>query len=85
MHHTHTYRRQRRRKQGSQRHRLPNKPLDFQVRVHILEARKLVGSGLNPVVKVVCGKDIKETSTQKGTNSPLFDEVLLLLKGHLCL
>lgn len=72
------YRRKRRRKEASKRHKLPNKPLDFQVRVHVLEARKLVGSGLNPVVKVVCGKDIKETSTQKGTNSPLFDEVSTL-------
>lgn len=49
--------------------------MDFQVRVHVLEARKLVGSGLNPVVKVACGKDIQQTSTQKGTNNPMFDEV----------
>ena len=41
----------------------------------MLEARKLVGSGLNPVVKVACGKDIQQTSTQKGTNNPSFDEV----------
>lgn len=49
--------------------------LCLQVRVHILEARKLIGGGLNPVVKVVCGKEIKETSTQKGTNNPFWDEV----------
>ena len=48
-----------------------------QVRVHILEARRLVGGGLNPVVKVVCGQEVKETSTQKGTNSPTFDDVSL--------
>ena len=47
----------------------------LQVQVHILEARKLIGGELNPVVKVVCGKEIKETSAQKGTNNPLWDEV----------
>ena len=50
----------------------------------MLEARKLVGSGLNPVVKVACGKDIQQTSTQKGTNNPMFDEVSGL-PGLLCL
>ena len=68
-------RRTRRKRRGAQRQKLPNKPTDFQVRVHVLEARKLVGSGLNPVVKVACGKDMQQTSTQKGTNNPVFDEV----------
>ena len=49
----------------------------IQVRVHVLEARKLLGGQLNPVVKVVCGSAIKETSSRKGTNNPLFNEVLL--------
>ena len=31
---------------------------------------------MNPVVKVACGKDIKETGTRKGTNNPYFDEML---------
>ena len=43
--------------------------------MHILEARKLIGGELNPVVKVVCGKEIKETSAQKGTNNPFWGEV----------
>ncbi|XP_064383023.1 myoferlin-like isoform X2 [Halichondria panicea] len=64
-----------RRKTG-QRNKLPNKVMDFQVRIHILEGRQLVGSGINPVVKVICGKDIQETSIQKGTNSPSWDQVL---------
>lgn len=64
------------RRQGSQRGKLPNKPTDFQVRVHIHEARKLVGSGLNPVTKCLCGSEGHETSTQKGTNSPDFNDVL---------
>ena len=52
----------------------------LQVRVHVLEARKLLGGQLNPIVKVVCGNAIKETSSRKGTNNPLFDEV----HTHLC-
>ena len=58
-----------------QRETLPDKPTDFQVRVHVLEARKLVGSNPNPTVKVACGGHIQQTSTQKGTNNPVFDEV----------
>ena len=57
------------------RHKLPNKPIDFQVRVHVIEARKLVGSSLNTVVKVACGNDIQQTSTEIGTSNPVFDEV----------
>ena len=60
---------------GGQQQELPDKPTDFQVRVHVLEARKLVGSNPNPTVKVACGRHIQQTSTQKGTNSPVFDEV----------
>ena len=46
-----------------------------QVRIHVLEARKLVGAGINPVVKVACGKEIKGTGSRKGTNNPFFNEV----------
>ena len=55
---------------------MSDRPVDFQVRVHVLEARRLAGSGLNPVVKIACGKEMQQTSTQKGTNSPYFDEVI---------
>ena len=58
-----------------QQQKLPDKPTDFQVRVHVLEAHKLVGSNPNPTVKVACGGHIQQTSTQKGTNNPVFDEV----------
>jgi hypothetical protein len=57
------------------RSKLADKPTDFQVRVHVIEARKLPGGGLNPVVKVACGQQIKGTSSRKGTNNPFFDEV----------
>ena len=63
--------------------KLPNKPTDFQVRIHVLEARKLVGSGLNPAVKVACGKETQQTRTQKGTRNPVFDEVSALLQVSL--
>ena len=46
-----------------------------QVCVHILEARKLAGAGINPLVKVTCGKEKKWTRARKGTNNPFFDEV----------
>ena len=53
-----------------------NQPMDFQVRVHVVEARKLFGDGsVNPVVKVACGNEVQHTSTQRGTISPIFDEV----------
>ena len=50
--------------------------------MHVLEARKLLGGQLNPIVKVVCGATIKETSSRKGTNNPLFDEVLYIQYIH---
>ena len=60
----------------AQRANLPNKPTNFQIRVHIHEARKLVGSGINPVSKVLLSGDVKESSTQKGTNNPTYNDVL---------
>ena len=47
----------------------------FKVRVHVIEGRKLAGVGINPLVKVTCGSEVKGTSSRKGTSSPLFDEV----------
>ena len=46
------------------------------MRFHIIEAKKLVGGNLQPVVKVYCGKDVEQTSTQKGSNNPFWDEML---------
>ena len=60
----------------AQRKNLPNKPTDFQVRVNIHEGRKLAGSGINPATKVLCGGEVKETSVQKGTNDPDFNDVI---------
>ena len=46
------------------------------MRFHIIEAKKLVGGNLQPVVKVYCGKEVEQTSTQKGSNNPFWDEML---------
>ena len=74
--HLHCRKKKAQKRPGAQRQNLPKKPTDFQVRVHIHEARKLVGSGLNPVSKVLCNGEVKETGTQKGTNNPSFNDVL---------
>ncbi|XP_041670958.1 myoferlin-like isoform X3 [Cheilinus undulatus] len=56
------------------RHRLVNKPQDFQIRVRIIEARQLPGNNIKPVVKVsVCG-DTHRTRIRRG-NNPFFDEM----------
>ena len=46
------------------------------MRFHIIEAKKLVGGNLQPSVKVHCGKDVEQTSTQKGSNNPFWNEML---------
>ena len=68
--------RMQRRKHGRHGYKMSDRSVDFQVRIHVLEARRLAGSGLNPVVKIICGKEMQQTSTQRGTNSPYFDEVI---------
>ncbi|XP_037133650.1 myoferlin-like isoform X2 [Syngnathus acus] len=56
------------------RHRLINKPQDFQIRIRIIEARQLPGNNIKPVVKVqVCGQTHR-TRIKRG-NNPFFDEM----------
>ncbi|KAM9837553.1 myoferlin-like [Aulostomus maculatus] len=56
------------------RHRLVNKPQDFQIRVRLVEARQLPGNNIKPVVKVnVCGQTHR-TRIKRG-NNPFFDEI----------
>ncbi|XP_035001217.1 myoferlin isoform X2 [Hippoglossus stenolepis] len=56
------------------RHRLVNKPQDFQIRVRIIQARQLSGNNVKPVVKVsVCGQTHR-TRIKRG-NNPFFDEM----------
>ncbi|KAM9716080.1 myoferlin-like isoform 2-T2 [Menidia menidia] len=59
---------------AQKRHRLINKPQDFQIRVRVIEARQLSGNNIKPVVKVhVCG-DTHRTRIKRG-NNPFFDEM----------
>ncbi|KAM4524314.1 myoferlin-like isoform 2-T2 [Odontesthes bonariensis] len=59
---------------GQSRHKLINKPQDFQIRVRIIEARQLSGNNIKPVVKVhVCG-ETHRTRIKRG-NNPFFDEM----------
>ncbi|XP_032358035.1 myoferlin isoform X2 [Etheostoma spectabile] len=59
---------------GQNRHRLVDKPQDFQIRVRIIEARQLSGNNIKPVVKVhVCGQTHR-TRIKRG-NNPFFDEI----------
>ncbi|EPY78283.1 otoferlin-like protein [Camelus ferus] len=50
---------------------------DFQVRVTVLEAQKLVGVNINPYVAVCVGEQCRMTATQRGTNCPFFNEYFL--------
>uniref|UniRef100_A0A665W8G6 Myoferlin n=1 Tax=Echeneis naucrates TaxID=173247 RepID=A0A665W8G6_ECHNA len=69
---------------GQNRHRLVNKPQDFQIRVRIIEARQLPGNNIKPVVKVsVCGQTHR-TRIKRG-NNPFFDEVSVNFKGKRCM
>ncbi|XP_017273940.1 myoferlin-like isoform X1 [Kryptolebias marmoratus] len=56
------------------RHRLMNKPQDFQIRVRIIEARQLSGNNIKPVVKVSVGGETHRTRIKRG-NNPFFDEM----------
>ncbi|RVE59409.1 hypothetical protein OJAV_G00188400 [Oryzias javanicus] len=59
---------------GQSRHRLANKPQDFQIRVRVVEARQLPGNNIKPVVKVhVCGQTHR--TRIKNGNNPFFDEM----------
>ncbi|XP_069012003.1 myoferlin-like isoform X1 [Embiotoca jacksoni] len=57
------------------RHRLINKPQDLQIRVRIIEARRLSGNNIKPVVKVHVAGQTHRTRIKTG-NNPFFDEML---------
>ena len=41
----------------------------------MIQGRGLVGERMDPMVKVKCGKHIRQTLRTKGTYNPFFDEV----------
>ena len=52
--------------------------------MRVIECRKLEGNNISPMVKVSCGSQFKKTSSRKGTNRPVFDDVSLFLGSHNC-
>ena len=52
----------------------------FQVQVHIIQGKKLLGkdpSGLSdPIIKVTIGNESKSTMVRKNTKNPKFDQIL---------
>lgn len=57
------------------RKKLPDKNLDFQVRVSIIEGRQLAGANISPVVRVTISNQTRQTKVIKSTNKPFYDEV----------
>lgn len=57
------------------RKKLPDKNLDFQVRVRIIEGRQLAGANISPVVRVTMDNQSRQTKVIKSTNKPFYDEV----------
>lgn len=48
---------------------------EWQVMVHIVQARDLVGLAINPYVIVQIADQKQKTTTIKSSNSPYFDQV----------
>ncbi|XP_068709292.1 myoferlin-like isoform X2 [Montipora foliosa] len=66
--------RKRQRRKRTARHKLSNKPQDFQVRVRIIEGRQLSGSNISPVVRVIVASHTRQTKVKHSTNKPFYDE-----------
>jgi len=56
---------------------LSTKPTEFQVRIHVIEARHIQATGIDPVVKVVVSNQDKHTRVHKTTVSPFYDEHMM--------
>ncbi|KAM5135525.1 fer-1-like protein 4 [Mantella aurantiaca] len=50
------------------------KPRNFQVAINIIQAQKLIGVNINPVVHVRIGDEKRHTITQKSTNCPYYNQ-----------
>ncbi|XP_041433518.1 fer-1-like protein 4 isoform X1 [Xenopus laevis] len=53
------------------------KPRNFQIAVTIVQAQKLVGVNIDPVVHIRVGNEKRHTSTQKSTNCPYYNQYFL--------
>ena len=65
-------------KRRQARVRLPNEPVDFQLQVHCIEARRLAGGGgnLSPSCVINVGSQTKSTSSVDSSINPVWDEIL---------
>lgn len=54
---------------------LPDTPMDYQIRVHIIEGRSLKGSNIDPVVKLNVWKEKSSSKVKKSTTRPFYDEL----------
>ena len=60
-------------------------PLSFsQVRIHVIEARRLEGIDIVSLVKVSCGDKFHKTPSKSGTASPVFDQVSIVTNTICC-
>lgn len=55
-------------------HKLGNKPVDFQIRVKLVEGRQLAGGNVSPTVQIAIGNQSKKSKVIKSTNAPAFHE-----------
>nr|KAG5693813.1 hypothetical protein BaRGS_004421 [Batillaria attramentaria] len=55
--------------------KLSSKPVDFQVRVKVVQARQLQGANIQPVARITVWNQTKQTRVKKSTNSPYFNEI----------
>ncbi|KAM8947023.1 fer-1-like protein 4 isoform 2-T2 [Pelodytes ibericus] len=53
------------------------KPRNFQIAITIIQAQKLVGVNIDPVVHVKVGDEKRHTVTQKSTNCPYYNQYFL--------
>ena len=65
-------------KRKQARAKLPNEPVDFQLQVHCIEARRLAGGGgnISPSCVINIGSQTKSTSSVDSSINPVWDEVL---------
>ncbi|XP_033127720.1 otoferlin-like isoform X3 [Anneissia japonica] len=62
---------------GMELNTLPTQKKDYQISVHIIEARQIAGSEVFPIVSVQVGNITKFTQMKESTNTPFYDELFV--------
>ena len=55
------------------------KEIDYQIQIRVIEARQLSGMQLDPVCTVTVGNQKKHTAVKEQTNTPFWDEVIIII------